>query len=179
MKEINLLKIKPELSEQERRLIKGAKIASFLLLIFYCLAVAGLFSFGLVIQKKEEETARQIKREEQRIKRLQGVESRRLFLKQRLRTIASLLTTRKIDPGAVLTHLETLIPPGVALKKIELNEAGELECSGRAENVVALADFLERLLKEEDQFSQKIKLSSASRQKDGGYIFSLSFNVKI
>jgi len=180
MREINLFRIHREVSERGLGFVRGAKLVTFLLLILYCLVAAGIFSFWLVLRRQNEVVTSRIKFQEQRIKELKPVESLHAFLKQRLSTLAPLLTKETVDYKETLTHLETLLPEGLTLTKIELNQEGNLSFTGTAPNAVVLSDFLERLISSEgDEFAKNAKLTSASRQEDGSYSFSLNLDVEI
>jgi len=179
MKEINLFQVHRKISAKEASLIRGTKIATFLLLTLYCLVVGGIFSSWLVLRRQSEVTTSKIKFQEQRINELKPVESLHAFLKQRLSTLSPLLTKETVDYKETLTRLEFLVPEGVALTKLELNQEGGLSFIGTAPNAVVLADFLERLISSEgDEFAQNAKLISAGRQEDGSYSFSLDLDVR-
>lgn len=176
MKEINLLKIRQELLEKRVKLAGKVKMATFLLAVFYCLAVGGVFSFWLILKRQSDQVATKIELQKKKIGELAEVETRQTFLKQRLSALTPLLAKEAIDYQAVLTQFEASVPEGVAFERIELNQEGKLDFEGTAVHVVALADFLEKLLASE---AESIKLSSISREANGSYSFSFSLNVKI
>ncbi len=178
MKDINLLKVGRAVSGKEGELARKIKVASFLLLIVYCLLVAGALSFWLILQGESDQIVKKIDYQEQRLKDLESVESQQTFLKQRLSSLVPLLTEEAPDYQAVLSRLESFASEGVILNQLDLTRQGELNCGGIAANAVVFADFLERLLAD-DELSEKVKLSSSSRQEDGSYDFSLFLDVKI
>lgn len=180
MREINLFQIYGRISEKEVGVVRQAKIAAFLLLIFYCVVVGGIFSFWLILRRQNEVIRSKIKYQEQRINEFKQVESLHTFLKQRLSAISPLLAEEKIDYKETLTRLETLAPEGVDFTEMGFLQEGNLELTGTAPNAVVFADLLERLvISEGDEFAKRVKLSSASRQEDGSYEFTLNLNVKI
>lgn len=180
MKEINLLKIRREILEKKIGLIKRAEIVAFLLLVFYCLVVAGIFSFWLISRKQNEQVLSKIKFQKERVRKLEQVESLHTFLKQRLSALAPLFAEETMDYKETISRLDNLAPEGIVLDKIELSQKGKLDFGGTAANAVVLADFLERLLSSgSDEFAKNVKLSSATRQEDGSYLFNLSLDVKI
>lgn len=179
MREINLLQIHREIPARAIRLIRGTKIGAILLLTFYCVALGGIFSFWVILKRQNEVVLSKIKFQEQRIDQLKQVESLHTFLKQRLSALSPLFAKEVIDYSQTLTRLETLVPEGVSLTKIGLNQEGSLELAGTAPNAVVFADFLKRLIVSgSDEFAQDVELTSTSRQEDGSYIFTLKINVK-
>lgn len=178
MREINLLQIYRTIPERAVRLIRNAKITAFLLLIFYCLVVGGIFSFWLILRRQNAVVASKITSQERRINELRQVESLHIFVKQRLSALSPFLAKELVDYKEVLTRLENLTPPGVILANIGLNQEGNLGISGTAPNAVVFANFLDQLLiSGSDEFAEEIMLSSASRQENGSYSFTLTLNV--
>jgi hypothetical protein len=176
--QINLLKVGRKISGEKAELVRKIKVASFLLLIVYCVLLAGALSFWLIFRKQSEQISKKIEFQEQRIKDLEKVETLHTFLKQRLSSLTPLLTQETMDYETVLGQLESFVSEGVVLNKLELSREGQLNFGGMAANAVAFADFLERLLANEE-LAENIKLSSTSRQEDGSYSFNLFLDVKI
>lgn len=179
MREINLLQIHRAIPTRAIKLIRGAKIGAILLLVFYCVVVGGIFSFWLILRRQNEVVVKKIAFQEQRINDLKQVESLHAFLKQRLSALSPLFAKETMDYKETLTRLEALVPEGVILTNMGLNQEGNLGFSGTAPNAVVFADFLERLLVSgRDEFAEDVELSSTSRQEDGSYQFTLKINVK-
>jgi len=146
MREINLFQIYRKISEKEIRLIRGAKVASLILLIFYCLLVTGFFSYWLILRRQNEVVNSKIQSQKQRINELKEVETMQTFVQQRLSSLSPILTQEAVDYKKILTQMESLIPEGVVISKIGIDQEGRLLLTGTASNAVVLADFLERLL---------------------------------
>lgn len=179
MREINLLQIYRAIPGREVKFIRGAKISALLLLVFYCLVVAGIFSFWLILRRQNEVVVSKINFQEQRINELKQVESLHTFLKQRLSALSPLFAKEMMDYKETLTRLETLVPEGVILTNMGLDQEGNIDFSGTAPNAVVFADFLEQLLVSgSEEFAKSVQLSSTSRQEDGSYQFTLKINVK-
>jgi len=180
MQEINLLKARQGISEKKLALIRKTRVVSFIGLAIYCLLVGGLFSFLLILQGQESEIERKIDVQKRRITQLKEVETMHVFLKQRLSNLVSFYDQGKIDYPEVITQLEALLPDQVELNSFDMNEEGKLNLRGEAANAVVLADFFNRVLSPtNDEIAQRAELSSASRQGDGSYSFSLSLDVEI
>lgn len=180
MKEINLFKIEPEVPEKERALVQKAKLFSLLLLVVYCLLIVGVFSFWIVLRKSDEKVTEKIDFQEKRIKELTEVESRHVFLKQRLTNLLPFFVEEKVEHKEVVERLEGFLPEGVVLEMIDFQEEGGLQFGGRADNAVVFAEFLDRLISSEtDDFAESVRLASAARQEDGSYVFDLFLNVRI
>jgi hypothetical protein len=179
MKEqINLLKVDHVSSGKEKELARKAKVASFLILIVYCLIVAGSLSFWLILRKQNEQLLAKIEFQEKRIKELESVESQQTFLKQRLSNLLPLLTEEKADYKAIMDKVQSFISEGIVLNQFNVTRDGDLDCGGMASNAVVFGTFIESLLADEN-LADKVKLSSASRQEDGTYTFSFFLDVKI
>ena len=177
-KSIDLLR-PDELSFVEKRRTFFIRTGTIFLIVFYCLAVVALFSFGLVVVRESRVVADKIDLEEERLGNLQEVESLQLLLKQRLSSLVKVIEVEGLEPKDWLNYLDSLVPEGVAIESSAWNADGEVELSGIAGNAVVLADFLDTLRQVADE--EKIARSTlvtATRQTEGVYNFSLEILVQ-
>ena len=167
------------LSSRRKGGLKQAKIArlvntaSIVVLISYCLATAGAFSYWLYLQRQNQTVESEINLQKQKISQLQEIESWQLLLKQRLSLIDKLFSRPKIDHRRVFDFLDQIIPAGVRVTDIELAEADEINVVGIADNAVILSVFLEELTSQDvstGPFSE-VTLFSTSRSIEGFYDF--------
>jgi Tfp pilus assembly protein PilN len=179
MKEINLLKTRRKFSFEQLKLIRGAKVASVLLLLIYCLGAVAVFSYWFNLNKKGQRLEEEIENYEQRIKKQEKTEYLQSLLKQKLVLLSSLTSQREYDYRQVLDRFEAAVPEGVAVEKMLLDQEGRLSLEGMATNAVVLADFFDQLLSSEnDDFIKEVKVSSLGRGQEGDYVFSLFLNVE-
>ena len=166
-----------KISPRKEKLIRSLKVGSVVFLIFYSLLVTAFLSLWIYWRQETRIINQKIVAQKQKIDRLKKIESLQVVLKQRLAFLNKLFSQEKTDYGQILASLEEIIPSGLVLTKIEISEEGEIDLVGTAENAVALSNFLVKLAEEEKGFFSKVTLSSAVRQEDGGYDFSLSLKT--
>jgi hypothetical protein len=173
---INLLK--PQRAKDERlvSLAHSLKVGSIVLLIFYCLAVAALFSFSIYLGQISEKTSQQIEIKKRQLEGLKKVESLQLVLKQRLSSLTELISGEKVSYQEWLDQLDKILEPGITIKEISITDSGVMTISGDASQATVLARFLDKLAGENPIFSTVV-LSSISRQKDGSYLFNVDLKT--
>lgn len=177
-KSIDLLQ-PDELSSVEKKRAFFIKIGTIFLIVFYCLAVVALFSFGLVVVRESRVVADKIELEKARLSDLQEGEALQLLLKQRLSSLVKVVEVDGLEPKYWLNYLDNLVPEGVAIESSDWNADGEVELSGIASNAVILADFLGTLKQATDEEKiARTTLVSATRQTEGVYSFSLEILVQ-
>jgi len=177
-KSIDLLR-PDQLSFVEKKRTFYIRIGTIFLIVFYCLMVVALFSFGLVVVRESRIAADKIELEKIRLSDLQEVESRQLLLKQRLSSLVEVVEIDGLEPKYWLNYLDNLVPEGVAIESSGWSAEGEVELSGIAANAVVLANFLDALKQKTDEEKiAKSTLVSATRQVEGVYSFSLEVLVQ-
>ena len=178
--EIDLLKVHPDTAVRRLSLLRKAKVASFLILIFYCLFAGGILFYWLKVREKNEQVAKQIKERELSLRNLKPTESAYALLKQKSTALNKLLLEERTDFGTILSEFSSFISPEVEISSVELNEEGNLSFSGKTANAVLLADFLDLLLSEKgEEIIKSASLTSSSREEDGSYSFRLLIDVQI
>lgn len=173
---INLLK--PEKTKDERlvNLAHSLTVGSIVLLIFYCLFVAALFSFSIYLGQANEKIAQEIETKKHQITELKKVESLQLILKQRLSSLTELITKKEVSYPQLLNQLDETLEAGITIKEISLTDAGVMTISGTASQATVLARFLDKLTGKKIIFSTVV-LTSISRQKDGSYLFNIDLKT--
>lgn len=177
-KSIDLLKPE-EISLAEKKRVLFLKMGTIFLVIFYCLIVVSIFSFGLVIQRESKIIADKIELEKTRLSELEQTEMLQFLLKQRLSSLATIVETERREPKYWFSYLESLVPGGLALEEIQWNSEGKMDLSGTASDALVLSNFLDNLKQATD--NQKIASStlvSATRQIEGVYSFSLEIQTE-
>lgn len=168
-----------ELSSLEKRRVFFVRIGTIFLIVFYCLVVVAVFSFGLVTLRESQVVADKIALEKAKLSALQEVESLQLLLKQRLSSLVKVVEVDGLEPKYWLNYLDGLVPEGIAIENSAWSADGKVELSGIAGNAVIMADFLERLKQATDE--EKIASSTlvmATRKTEGVYSFSLEILVQ-
>lgn len=177
-KSIDLLQPDKLLPIEKRRTFL-IRVGAIIIIVFYCLLVVALFSFGLVVVRESQVVANKIESEKAKLSELQEVESLQLLLKQRLSSLAKVVEAGGLEPKYWLNYLDNLVPEEIAIENSDWSTEGKVELSGIASNAVVLADFLDTLKQKTDEEKiAKSTLVSATRQIEGVYSFTLEILIK-
>ncbi|MFC1727223.1 hypothetical protein ACFL0Y_01745 [Patescibacteria group bacterium] len=175
MREVNLFKIYLTRPEKQKAVERKVKVISLLVLLSYCLLAAGIFSYSLYLKRKDTKLSQNIEIQKTNITNLKPVELVNAFVKHRLSAIELFMTPRPIDYSLALTEFETLVPSQIKVNQLKLDLEGKLVVEGEAQDVLALTDFVDGLISDEaDDFIDRVTLSTASRNEEGNYSYSLN-----
>jgi hypothetical protein len=176
--DINLLQAE-EISSQEKKRNHLLKLGTIFLIIFYCLAVLAIFSFGLVVQKEHQVVSDKIKSQKIQLASLEDVESTQFLLKQRLSSLAKIVKMDRPLAAEWLNYFDNFASDGLSLEEVSWSPTGQVTLAGMAGNALYLTDFLDHLKKEtaSGKLAQSI-LISATRHPEGTYDFSLEVAVR-
>lgn len=179
MKEINLFKAYLAVPQQKRDLVRKVRVVMIVALALYCLSLAGVFSYWLILKRQASTLSEKIENQRQKISRYQKVETLHVLVKQRLAALTPVLSSKTPGYHQILDELESIAPEGVVFTNFDFTTEGGFKCSAEAPNAVILAIFLERFLDLKNSvLPDNIDLSSVTRSKDGEYSFALTFNAK-
>jgi len=177
-KEIDFLKDYEKISSP-KKLSRFLTVGMFVVVIFYSLLVAGTLSFWFFLKKEHQEINRQIEVKKSQISQLRKKESLQVLLKQRLTSLAKLWSLKGGNLPRILSFFLQMSGEGVSLTEIKASAKGEVGVTGTAPNALNFARFLEKITSSDNaNICSKIILTSVSRQKDGGYNFSLSLTYE-
>ena len=178
MKEINLFDAYVKVPQKKLDLIRKTRVVSIVFLIAYCLVLAGVFSYWLVLKGQASSLSKKIETQQREIKRYEKTETLHVLVKQRLLALAPFLAKASVNQPQVLGEIESLVPEGIVLGSFNFKDDGGFGCEGQARDALVLGEFLDKVVQlNEDNFPEKIDLSSVSRVEEGGYSFALSFNA--
>ncbi|OGV89696.1 hypothetical protein A2Z41_02460 [Microgenomates group bacterium RBG_19FT_COMBO_39_10] len=176
-KEINLLQA-DKLSFTEKRRSFLLKIGTIFLIVLYCLLVAVVFSYGLVVTRESQVVTKKIAVKKAELVGLEEMESLQFLVKQRLSVLTRLVGTETPQPEYWLNYLDDLMIQGIALESVKWSSNGEIIFSGLADNAPVLSSFLKSLKEAVDDGDvTSSTLVSASRQEDG--IYNFNFEVLV
>jgi len=178
-KEIDFLKAYEKKNEQGKNIIRFLSGGLILIIVVYCIFLIGVFVYWQVLNKNLKEINNKVELKKTQIKQSQKKESLYFVLKEQLSSLSKLISEAEVNHSQILFPLFQIAENKVKLSEIKISSEGESMISVVAPNAFSLATFLEEITKSKDleRFS-KITLSSLSRQKEGNYIFSMTFSYK-
>ncbi len=178
MKDVNLIQVEKPVLTEELNFIRKTRVFSFVFLILYCLAIAGVFSYWSLLKSSQENTAKKIQLSEQKIANYKQTESLYAFVKRNLSALIPVFASHEVDFEQTLLSFKSLVPTGVLFNKVIFSDEGSLVISGTAENAFVLSNFLETLSDpDKTNFADDIELSSVGKGTDI-YSFELKINAK-
>lgn len=178
IKEIDFLKAKRKDFYKAQKLIRLLNVGSLVGLIFYCLVVAATIYLLFQLKSENQELQNQIKIKKDEVGRFKEVESLQYVLKQRLTPLTKIITPNRKSPSSWLSFFQGSLDTGVVFKKLDMTDKGEISFGGQAPDAIALGRFLDYFNTDEAKnIFTKTLVNSLSKQKDGSYLFNLSFVV--
>jgi len=143
----------------------------------YCLFLIIIFSWWNFLKKDLQKVENQIEIKKAEIKKLEKKEFLYVLLKKQLSLLSKVFSSEKDNRTQVLHSLFQIADGRSKIAEIKVSPSGEeVQISGEAADAFALAGFLNNILSSQQlKIFPKIKLNSLSRQKKGGYKFSIVF----
>jgi len=177
-KSINLLQ-PDQISLGEKKRTHLLKLGTIFLIVFYCLGVLAIFSFGLVVQREHQLVQEKINLQKTKLTSLEKTESIQFLFKQRLSSLFKIVKADRPMAEEWLNYFDSFANEGLSLEGVSWLPTGQVSLSGMAGNALYLSDFLENLKKAtaEGKIAQSV-LASATRHAEGTYDFSLEINIK-
>lgn len=149
-----------------------AQVGSIVALVAYFLLLSSLLSYFLILRKDKETVKKNIAVYEQRIKSLEPVESKQVFLKEKLKELTQILKFEE-KPEAALKDLRSLSIPGVTFSDISYSD-GSLSLGGQAEDALVLDAVVKHLESQGSDLFAEARIEGLSKLKETGYSFGLS-----
>lgn len=172
---VNLLPRQEFKAKNEKTVVLLKKI-SFIVLGAYTLFLLGLGGFYYYVSTNKVNLTSEIAETQKKIKSYEKKENLLVTVKERMVNIAQILNNRKRVENTqgsyeqILAWLKNLLVPGVSITEVGIKD-GILDFQGRAENALAIGEFLAQFEKLERQFPW-LSLESLSRNSKGEYAFS-------
>lgn len=120
------------------------QILSFSVLAIYALGVMGVFLVYFWLNKENKKIQSQVIVQEVRVQENAGTEMKQVFLKDKLSSLLPIFEIRH-KHQQLADSIFTLLPIGISIKGFTIDEAGDINFSGKAANFVSLGSFLARL----------------------------------
>lgn len=172
LEKINLFPRLEAVWEKKVRIQRLLRVGSVVVLVFYFVLLSSLFSYFLVLRREGQSLQRKIKASELKVKELEPVESKQVFLKSKLTHLVKIFSFEE-RPEEILTELETLAVEGISLSAINYQEE-KITVSGEAGNIFVFDQFVKKMLNEGKDFFSEVKFESINKIPEGNYIFDLS-----
>ena len=136
------------------------KVGMFVIVIFYCLLSAAVFSFWVSLKKEHQEVNRQIEAKKSQISKLKKRESLQILLKQRLSSLIKLWSLKEKNFPRLLSFFLEISSEGADISEVKISSGGTLTVKGIAANAFSLGRFLEKITSNEaaNIFSKKLWL---------------------
>jgi len=176
---INLLSGEERILKKRAVSLRAKELGKWLVLItiFYSIFVAIVFAVGMYLSFQINSIKGKASSLEEKIKSEQKKESLELAIKERVKEIAKILGSR-IEYSVLVNKILSLAPSSdVVFQEIDFSK-GKIKFSGQAANLIAMNNFLDKLLEEEKNSFSYIYLDSFARIKDGSYSFSFEIDFK-
>jgi len=163
------LALQKETAPRESRFFKKITTWGAVIVSLYIFFVAGIFLSGFVLSSRQNMVQNETRKIEAAIRALKKREELEFDLKKRISEVQTVIKSRG-NYAEMIEKIRGLTPAGVIYRSFEFSK-DKISLSGDAENIFVFGDFLEAI-KRAEIFSQ-VFLTSFSRNKTGGYSFSL------
>jgi Tfp pilus assembly protein PilN len=168
-----------EYRQRERRLFI-IQASSLALLVVYVVALGGLFAYSFYLSRQRVNLENQVKNAMADVEDLSPVEAKYVFVKTKAEALGPILASQQKNQ-ALVEAIFTLIPDGVSVSGLQVNEAGNITFSGEAKTFAALERFLANL--ERAQLTPTVRvvfaeIGGVSLQSNGGYSFSVVLTLE-
>lgn len=174
---INFLKPKPVGDFRFYYRARLFKVASLILLIVCCLALAATIALSINLAQTEKAVAAQTQIKKEKIEALKKVESLQTILEQRLAALVEFKQKDLISEAKIFDEVLRATLAEVAVSEISLDEKKLVVVEGSAANSSILGAFLDRLSSRESLFAPAT-LAYLVRREDGGYLFTVNLKIE-
>lgn len=171
LEKINLFPKIEAVWEKRVRIRRLLQVVSVVVLILYFVFLSSLLSYFLILTGEEKSLKRKIETYEERVKGLEAVESKQVFLSSKLKAIAKVFKFEE-RPEEALEDLEVLVLPGINLLGINYKDK-EIKINGEARDAVVLGEFVKNLEDKGRSFFSQAEFGSINKKTEGDYTFSL------
>jgi len=171
------------LQAYEKKVKPGKDIFRFLtkglilITIFYCVFLMEVFFYWSILNKNLQDINNKIELKKDEIKRLQKRESLYFLLKNQISFLSKIVLGNEENYSQIFSSIFQLAEGKVEVSEIKISSTGETKVSASAPTAFTLAKFLDEIAGSKDmEIFSKIILNSLSKQKEGGYDFSLTLS---
>jgi len=152
-----------------------SKIGMIVIVVFYCFLTGVIIFYWTFLKNQYQEIITQIDTKKSQITQLKKKELLQVLLKQQLSSLNSLFLSKRGEFPRLLSFFLQLSSDEISIGNIKISSSRQINVEVTANSALSFSRFLEKITNPEnfEKFSE-IKLESLTRQKEGGYSFSLS-----
>lgn len=180
MVEINLYASKLQKLNKKQRLKQltwQSILAAALVLASLMIALSG---FSLVVARQNQSLTDKIEAEKSKIKSLEPVESKQVYLISKLDAFGQLVKTQE-KHQAVAEAVFALLPDNTSLKGFQVSEEGLINLTGSVPDYPTLIELLSRITNSRDLAVPVVsaKVNSISVSTTGGINFAIDVLIRV
>ena len=179
-KELNLLQDVITETEAQKKAKHYITIFSPLVLLVFGVIVAFVYIYSLAQVAKAAEINRKLKETEGLIQSLSEVESYQRGIKLKLATVKKIIS-EQVDYALLIKHLQEIAPPEINYTSLAVSGDKIVEVSYKAANSDLLKSLINSLLDDKigGKYFDQVRLKNLLFSRDGTYLISLIFHIKI
>ncbi len=147
------------------------QVGSVVVLILYFVLLSSLLSYSLLLGGESSSLGEKIRSYERRIKGLEGLESKQVLLKSKLKELVGVLAS-ETNPKEALVDLEKFGLTGINFSGVDYIDE-KIKVNGEARDVLALDGLVKNLEDKGVGLFSKIDFESIIRTTEGNYTFNL------
>ena len=180
MVEINLYANKLQKLSKKQRLKQLTWLIILATVLVLAILMIALSGFGLVVARQNQALTDKIEAEKTKIKNLEPVESKQVYLISKLDAFNQLVKTQE-KHQAVAEAVFTLLPDNTSLKGFQVSEEGLINLTGSVPDYPTLLELLSRITNSQDLAVpvQSAKVNSISVSTTGDIDFAIDVLIKV
>ena len=171
LEKINLFPKIEAIWEKRVKRQRLAQVVSVVVLILYFVLLSSLLSYSLLLGSQANSLNEKIRSYEKRVQRLEGVESKQVLLKSKLKELVKILAART-EPKEVLVDLDNLTLAGINFAGVDYL-GDQIKINGEARDVLVLDGLVKNLEDAGGELFSQIEFESITRMTEGNYAFNL------
>lgn len=144
--EVNLFVKKIKQIRDKQRLKKSFGKILLVIILILALSMVGLSSYSLMVVNSNTKFEQDIGLKKAEIKQFQDVETKQIYLMNKLEPIENLLSLQERHQNVAEAIFE-LIPNETSLKGFDINESGKIKLSGNVPNWLKFFELIGRIKK--------------------------------
>jgi len=155
------------------------QVSAFSVLVIYIFGVVGLFGYYFWLNRESKNIESQINRQKTQIQKYTAVEMKKVFLKDKLASLAPIFESKK-KHQQLADAVFTLLPVGISINGFTISETGDINFSGEAAEFSSLKNFLARLQNKNltpHILIEYAEIENIRLKSEGGYGFSVTLKL--
>lgn len=172
LERINLFPQVEALWARRAKMRRFAHVGSILALILYFIFLSSVLSYSLLLAREADSLEKKIAAYEKKIKRLEAIEAKQVFLKSKLQNLIKVLNVES-EAQEILGSFKFFDIEGVNFDTIEFQD-GQVMVEGEASDAVVLDQFIKNFEKKGISYYSQAEVTNITRDLDGRYHFELT-----